>query len=1085
MRFGLLGVLTVHDGKGVDRAPNASMPRALLATLLLDPNRSVSYDRIEALLWDGRPPVRARASLHNHLMRLRRSLGDASRVRSGAGGLVLGVEEEELDHRLFTRRVEAAHNARLAADWQSVGREADAALSFWRGDPLAEFPTLTFDAVAQVAEWHEARLQAVELRGDAVLRQGRHAELLAELTGLTQEFPLRESFHAQLLQVLHRTGRTAEALDVYHRLRRRLVDTMGVEPGPTVRLAYQEALDDEPLPEPHATAATVRSSPGAFEFAVPNALPRDVAVFTGRAMEIDCLLAGARRDSGGLPGVVGIHAVDGMPGIGKTALAVHVAHRLAETFPDGQIFLPLHAHTPGTSPVDPVDALTTLLLAVGESPQHLPADPAALAGLWRSRVAGRRVLVLLDDASGSGQVEPLLPGTPGSMVLVTSRRRLEALTDATPLSLGLLTPAEAVHLLVAKAARPDVTADDPTVRELAALCGHLPLAIQLVAARLRHRPTWSPADLVLDLGTAHGKLDALASENASVAAAFDLSFRGLSPQSRRLFQRLGLVPGDCFDAYAAAAIEGISLGAARALLEDLESQHLLEEPARGRYRMHDLVRAYARAGAVEDTTAPVERLLDYYLHATTEADRHMARFAAPELVRTPSLPPALPVFRDVEDATAWMRVERENLRAAVEYAADRRHMVHATRLPAAMAEFLRVNGHWLDALVLHGTARDAAVVTGDLTMRAVADHNKAMIECMRGHYEPAEAGFRQAFTTAREVGDRHWEGIALCGLGRVLRLTGRFSDSIGTLRDALACFAGTGDMKGQAAVLIELGHAQQLTGDYAQAASSLERSLDLSREREDVSHANALTILGDVLRSTGRYTESVARHREAVALFERLDVPLGVANALTDLGDVLRLLGAYEEAASTIARALRLCRDIGGRLSVAQALTFLARVQLRLGRPADAAQGLHEALDICEELGSPFGRAYVMMHLAEARSALGTHAEALDLALASVELCTQTQDRGGRTTALVILGDLRLAEESPEKALDCYQAALALAREIRSPYDEARALEGAGRALASLGSVPESRTLLRQALAIDERLQVPDADRLRALLPDT
>ncbi|MFH9725865.1 ATP-binding protein [Streptomyces sp. NPDC017254] len=1059
------------------------MSRALLAALLLDPNRALSYDRLEALLWVGRPPARSRASLHNHLMRLRRSLGDASRIRSQAGALVLGVEDGELDHVLFTRQVEAAHTSRLTGDWPSAARSADAALSLWRGEPLAEFPTLALDAVARVAEWQEARLQAVELRAEAALHQGHHVELLTELTGLAQEFPLRESFHAQLLQVLHRMGRRAEALEVYHRLRRTLVDTMGVEPGPAVRTAYHEALDDEPAPEPAGTAA-VRSPAGAFEFAVPNALPRDVAAFTGRISEIDRLLTAAETDPGTLPGVVGIHAIDGMPGVGKTALAVHVAHRLKDAFPDGQIFLPLHAHTPGTSPVDSADALTTLLLAVGENPQRIPTDPTALAGLWRSRLAGRRVLVLLDDARGSAQVEPLLPGTPGSMVLVTSRRRLESLTDATPLSLGVLTPDEAVHLIVTKAARPDVTADDPTVRDLAALCGHLPLALQLVAARLRHRPTWSPGDLVRDLGAAHGGLDALASENASVAAAFDLSFQDLSPQSRQLFQRLGLVPGDCFDAHAAAAIEGISVDSARALLEDLENRHLVEERARGRYRMHDLVRAYARARATEDTAAPVERLLDYYLHATTAADRRLARFDAPYPVPTERRAPAVPVFRDAEDATAWMRVERENLRAAVEYAADHRHPVHTAYLPAAMAEFLRANGPWPDALALHRTALDAAVLTGDLTMRAVAHHNKATIECLRGHYEPAEEGFQRALALVREARDRHWEGIVLSGLGRVQRLTGRFDDAISTFRDALACCTEAGDMHGQAGILTELGHVQQLTGDFAQAEASVVRSLRLRRGREDIVRANALTGLGDILKSTGRYAESVARHREALALFERLDVPLGVANSLIDLGDVLRLLGAYDEAVRTIARALGLAREIGGRMGLAQALTFLARVQLRLGQHTEAARGLREALAICEELGSPFARAYATMHLAEAESALGEHAEALELALESVELCRRTQDRGGRANALVILGGVRLTAEDPEEALRCYEEALALARDIRAPYDEARALEGAGRALARLGSVPESRARFCRALTIDERLRVPDAARLRALLSD-
>ncbi|WP_158710462.1 AfsR/SARP family transcriptional regulator [Streptomyces flavochromogenes] len=1096
MRFGVLGVLVARDAFRGDLAPRSPMARSLLAALLLEPNRVLPLDRLEDLLWAGNPPVRARASLHNHLMRLRRSLGDSTRVRSEAGGLVLTAAPDEVDHTLLARHLEAARTARLRADWEQVGRETDAALSLWHGAPLAEFPTLAHAAAAQVAEWQEARLQAVELRGEASLRQGRLAELLPELRRLTEEFPLRESFHAQLVRALHRTGGRAEALEAYHRLRRTLVHDMGVEPGPVVRAAYQAALEDEPVrvPGPDRGGRARRGTrvadvaPRAEEVAAPTALPRQAAAFTGRDREIDRLLDAVPYASADDPGAVQVLTVDGMPGVGKTALAVHVAHRLKSAFPDGQIFLTLHAHTSGAAPVAPVEALTSLLLAVGELPERVPTDQAALASLWRSRLAGRRFLVVLDDALNSEQVEPLLPGTPGSLVLVTSRQRLEALVDATPLTLGLLTPEASVTLLVAKAARVDITADDPAVPALGSLCGHLPLALQLVSARLRHRLAWGPADVVAELRAAHGGLDALSSENTSVEAAFALSYRDLSPRSRRLFQRIGLLPGDSVDVHAAAAAEDVPLGTARALLDDLESRHLLEERVRGRYRMHDLVRAYARERAAEDTGdsagAAVERVLDYYLSAAVEADRHLARHAAAPGAGLPAHGTAvLPVLRAAEDARAWMQAEQENLVAAVRHAARHGFTAHAHRLPAAMAEFLRTTGHWSEALRLHGTALAAALTRSDLGGQAQARLDTAMINCLRGDYEQAEAGFRTALELVRELRDRQGEGIALHGLGRVQRLTGRFGDAMRSERGALACFVDTGDARGQVAARIDIGHLHQSTGDYWEAAQYLERALEPYGEREDErSRANTLTMLADVLTSLGRYEESIARHREALVLYVRLANPLGEANARVDLGDVLRLTGAYDEAAESIEEALRLFREIGSRLGEAQSLTYLARVDLRRGRPEAAESGLCEALAFCEELGSLFGRAYATMHLAEARSSLGAHTDAVALARAGIELCRQTRDRGGRARALVILGDLRLAEGAWSKALECHEEALALADAIRAPYEEARACEGAGRALGELGRSEEGRAFLRRALAVDERLGAPDAARVRGLL---
>ena len=326
--------------------------------------------------------------------------------------------------------------------------------------------------------------------------------------------------------------------------------------------------------------------------------------------------------------MVGIHAVDGMAGIGKTAFAVHAAHQLAARFPDGQIFLRLHAHTAGQRPVDPAEALATLLLTTGVAPQQIPPGLEARSASWRGHLAGKKVLLVLDDAAGSDQVRPLLPGSAGCLVLVTSRRRLTALEEAAPISLGTLPPGEAADLFVRLAARPGLQPADAAVAEVTGLCGYLPLAIRLVAAGLRHHPAWTVTDLAAELATARDRLAAMQAEDVSVAAAFDLSYQDLTPGQQRLFRRLGLHPGADIDAYAAAALDDTDLQATRRRLGELYDHNLIGEPARGRYRLHDLLREHARALAAADDAAEnqaaIGRLLDYYLHTAVAASRHIA-----------------------------------------------------------------------------------------------------------------------------------------------------------------------------------------------------------------------------------------------------------------------------------------------------------------------------------------------------------------------------------------------------------------------------------------------------------------------------
>ena len=362
-------------------------------------------------------------------------------------------------------------------------------------------------------------------------------------------------------------------------------------------------------------------------------LPRDIGAFTGRESELRSVLrlAARARKSGG---VVGICAIGGMAGIGKTAFAIHAAHQLAPRFPDGQIFMSLHAHTPGQQPVDPASALASLLMTVGVDASQIPAGVEERSRLWRDRLAGRQVLLLLDDAGGYDQVKSLLPGSAGSLVLITSRRHLTALEDASSVSLDTMPPEEAAELLIRLSGRAGLTAEVPAVGRVVELCGYLPLAIAMMAGRLRHHPAWSVSDLAAELASARDRFEVLRTEDLSVAAAFDLSYESLAPDQRRLFRRLALHDGADIDGYAAAALDGSDFGSARRRLEGLYDRYLIAEHAPGRYRLHDLMREHARglvaADPVAERDAAADRLLSYYLLAARAADLHLTKAAEAE-----------------------------------------------------------------------------------------------------------------------------------------------------------------------------------------------------------------------------------------------------------------------------------------------------------------------------------------------------------------------------------------------------------------------------------------------------------------------
>jgi tetratricopeptide (TPR) repeat protein/transcriptional regulator with XRE-family HTH domain len=829
----------------------------------------------------------------------------------------------------------------------------------------------------------------------------RFADLLRQLrteAGLTQEelaeaASLSPRSVSDLERGINRTARKesaqllADALQLSGDVRVVFVAAArGRAPAAEVLAARQAAADTAP------TAAATRS------------LPRDIGGFTGREPELARLLGTLASTADG--GVVGIHAIDGMAGIGKTTFAVHAAHRLAGRFPDGQFFLPLHGHTAGQRPVDPADALASLLLTAGVPAQQIPPGLEARAGRWRDHVAGKNILLVLDDAAGHGQVQPLLPGTAGSLVLVTSRRRLTALDDAAVISLDTLTPDEAAALLAQLAGRPELADPAGPAGEITRLCGYLPLAIGMLARQLRHHPARTGAELAAGLAAARDRLAVMRTENLSVAAAFDLSYQELTGAQRRLFGRLGLIPGPDIDAYAAAALDGTSVAAARGQLDELYDHHLITEPAPGRYQLHDLLREYARvlaAGDSGESRAAVGRLVNYYAHVAAAASRHIATWTTAGGRLPPTSPPAsAPELASSADAAGWLDAERPNLQLAVGYAAGHGMPQHAIAIAAAMGGFLRSRGYW----------------------------------------DQAADQYRTALAAARQAGDR----------------------------------------SGQAGLLDELGLLQQLTSDYPAATATLAEAIELFGDLGDrPSQAHARNHLGLVQIDIADYPAAAANHRQALALARESGDELAEAVSLIDLGLVQWLTGGYEAALASYDEALPLTRRLGSAFDEADALCERGAAWRQIGDYPAGFADEQQALDLFRQLGDRLGQAWALDELSLLYQATGDYPAAAASSAAAIELFRDLGDRSGLAKALNSVGELSLRTSAPDEAARHCGQALAISRELGTPHEEARALEGIGRSL--LGrDLAEAAARLRQALAIYQRIGVPDARRVQDTL---
>ena len=818
-----------------------------------------------------------------------------------------------------------------------------------------------------------------------------------------------------------------------------------------------------------------RPVPAGEVAAAPRTLPRDIASFTGRQQELRDL-ANATADTA-QPGCVVIHAIGGMAGIGKTAFAVHAAYRLADRFPGGQIFLSLHGHTPGQVPVDSGDALASLLLTTGVAARQIPAGLEARTALWRDRIAEKQLLLVLDDAASSEQVRPLLPGTGRSLVLITSRRHLYALEDAKAISLDTLPPEEAAGLLVHLAGRAGLGPGDPAVREIIRLCGYLPLAIGMVARQLHHHPAWTAAGRAADLADARDRLELMFTENLSVAAAFDLSYEDLTEDQQRLFRRLGLHPGLDIDGYAAAALEGTGLGAARHGLEDLYDQYLLTEPAQGRYRMHDLIREHARAladrlDADDDRADATVRLLDYYQQTAARADALISRSVG--TTATPAAgaaPVPAPDLADQEQALAWARAERTTILACLDEATGDGQHARVVALTAGLAGLLRYDGPWADAITRHTAAIRAAGHLGDQSGQAGALNDLAAVRQRTGDYPATVRALEQALGMYRDLGDLPGQARALIELGDARRLTSDYPAAVRAQEEALGIYRDLGDRPGQARALTWLGDVHEATGDYPAAVRAQLEALEMYRDLGDrLGQANALSCVGDVRRLTDDYPAAARDLEQALDIYHELGHRLGQANALICLGSVRQATGDLPAGVQALEQALGMYRDLGQQLGIANALTCLGDAWRAARDFPAAARDLEQALDIYRGLGDQLGAASALSCLGDVRRQADDYPAAVQALEQALDIYRDISDRDGEAEVLNYSGSLHRDSGDLVPAEGCHQQALELARAVANSSQEAHALAGLGRCALAAGHTTQAEILLRQAQEIFQRI---------------
>ncbi len=1000
--------MEVTDGDRPVYLGGARKQRLLLVALLARADHTVSVDWLMTVLWGDRPPKSARRNLQLYVHRLRRAVGPHTLV-GGSGGYAV-LTGEDLDASRFRELASLGCAALERGDVLQASQRLRTALDLWRGPAFAEFSDCE-EIAEEGARLDQLKLTVHEQRAQAELALGRHTGLLAELTDLTQEHPYRETLRAHLMVALYRSGRRAEALEVFRDTCAFLREQLGVEPGPVLqRIHGQIMAGDERL--------NVSGESGT----VPRELPADVPGFTGRAEALRALDEMLLAESAAGPVVIA-----GTAGVGKTALAVHWAHRVTDRFPDGQLHVNLRGYAAG-APVRPLDVLATFLRALGLPNEQIPADETEAAARYRSLAADRRMLVVLDNAVSAEQVRPLLPGSRGCAVVVTSRDRLSgliALDGARRLTLDALPPSEAESLLVRLLGADRVGREPAVATRLARLCGNLPLALRIAAAHLIDQPRRLLADYTDDLsmGDPITALTVEGDEKSAVSAAFHLSYLSLPEATRRLFRWLGLVPLHDFSMASAAVLAGMTEGDTRTALDALAAAHLICQPDRGRFTLHDLLRRYAgnladENDAEQERAGAVRRLFEWYLRVETAA----VELLYPEILRLPDQEKTrdrMPWGNDPVAALDWMDTERQNLMQVL-----RRAALHG---PKSMA--------W-----------------------RLADGLRGYHEQRRHMVDWFTSG-RAAIAATRAEGDRRAESAASLNLGHAYACLGRYGRGIAWLNRAITLSADSGWQRGEATALNLLGVVLHVVGRSEESESRLTRALELN-ERLGSRNAQAIALLNlsYTFGEYGRLREGVDHAGQALALFREIQAPASGALALTNLAELQYLLGRFDQATSHLDTALSRHRELGGLYGEAITLIVHAQLHLSSSRVEEARDYAQTALEIGREIGDHHTQAAAHSVLGSIYDVDGDHEHAIGLYETASRIAEEIDARYPLGVALVGMASAHYHRGAHTTSADYARRAMELAGKAQYGILE-------GQALTLLASASHGQGLSPMALA--------------------
>ncbi len=914
----MLGPVEIRTDDGVlDIGP--PQQRHVLAALVVDAGRPVTTEALIDRVWDGRAPDRARRTVHVHIVRIRQLLDRTGRFGQPPAGLVrvsggyrLDVDLDLVDLHRF-RRLRHEASAPERSDDERAGLLSEA-LSRWQGEPLSGVTGSWAEGVREALR--QQHLDAVVSWADVEVRLGRPETAVGPLAELARAHPLAERPAAALMRALYATGRAGDALDQYGSIRRRLADELGIDPGVEVQRLHQAILRNELDP----VAERVESRPPAALGRAPAQLPADVYGFAGRADELadlDRVLARAADQ----PTAAVVAAVWGPAGVGKTALVVHWAHRVRDRFPDGQLYVDLRGFDPAGALLASSEAVRQFLDALDVPPQRVPVDLHARAALFRTLLAGRRILVVLDNARDAEQVRPLLPGAPGCMALVTSRVQLTGLVAAEgayALPLGLPTDREARDLLTRRLGHDRVRAEPDAVAEIIVRCVRLPLALAITAARAATNPGLSLATLAKDLDDGRDRLDALATGDptADVRTVFSSSCRALTAGAARLFRLLGLHPGPDITVAAAASLAGVPEREVRPMLAELARAHLVTEPAHGRYALHDLLRAYAaeEAEAVEPDEQrhrAIDRMVAYYLHGAYSAARTMDPHR--DAISVAACPPGVAVVdaTNRERALRWFSAEHEVLTAVVGHAVRVGWARHAWELAWALVTFLDQSGHWSDWVDIQVAALEAARRLGDRSGQAYSHRSLGLVHALLGQYHDAGTHLRYALDIYDGLGDRVGEARTHLNLASMYAPQGQAREALRHSQQAFDLLRLDGDRGGQAIALTNIGWYNAMLGDYEQAVVDADRALDLSRELGDRhNEACVWDTLGYAHHHLGHNEHAVACYRNALNLYRQESDRYHEADTLVHLGETQHAMGDHGAAYDAYESALAILDDL-------------------------------------------------------------------------------------------------------------------------------------------------------------------------------